>query len=54
MRIGRKRNRAASAAASIHDQDRILTGQPDKNNEPDLGEDIVVLSAKVNSSHSRQ
>jgi hypothetical protein len=32
----------------FHDQDRILAGEPDENNESDLGEDIVVLSSKIN------
>ena len=53
--IGRRRSLQASRAASrprraalaavlgeLHDQDRVLAGQPDQHHEADLGEDIDV------------
>ncbi len=56
IRIGRRRGRAASTAASIgdgpspllrllgelDDQDRILGGERDQHDQADLGQDIVV------------
>src|ERR1700716_660857 len=41
-------------SSKLHDQDGVLTGKPDENNESDLGENIIVLSSKIDPSHSRQ
>jgi hypothetical protein len=67
MRIGRKRNRAASAAASMRPlPDSIsclanstikiafLQAIPDENDKSDLGKNIVVLSSEIDSGHGRQ
>jgi hypothetical protein len=67
MRIGRKRNPGSFCRSldspfpgqhllpgKLHDQDGILTGEPDENNKSDLGENIVVLSSKIDPIHGRQ
>ena len=65
IRIGRRRERAAWTAASIRvhallllglareldDQDRVLGGQRDQHDQPDLGEDVVVEPAQVDAGH---
>jgi hypothetical protein len=56
MRIGRGRKRLASIAActGLRPQNGVFGGKPDKNDQPDLGENIVVALGQPNTCHGCQ
>ncbi len=46
--------RQVKLAGKLHDQDRVLAGQPDEHEEPDLGKDVVVALGEPHAADGAQ